>query len=83
MRLRNPNCGCPRIARLLALAFNIQIDKEVVRRILAQHYLPAQDSAGPSWLTSLGRRQDSLWRMDLFRCESSTLRTHWVLVVMD
>jgi putative transposase len=21
--------------------------------------------------------------MDLFRCESATLRTHWVLVVMD
>src|SRR5438874_4204316 len=25
----------------------------------------------------------SLWSMDLFRCESATLRTHWVLVVMD
>jgi transposase InsO family protein len=27
--------------------------------------------------------KDSLWSMDLFRCESATLRTHWVLVVMD
>src|SRR5579864_8558254 len=27
--------------------------------------------------------KDSLWRMDLFRCESGTLRTHWVLVIMD
>jgi putative transposase len=27
--------------------------------------------------------KDSLWSMDLFRCESVTLRTHWVLVVMD
>ena len=27
--------------------------------------------------------KDSLWGMDLFRCESATLRTHWVLVVMD
>ncbi|PYU65121.1 MAG: hypothetical protein DMG49_24965 [Acidobacteria bacterium] len=27
--------------------------------------------------------KDSLWSMDLFRCESATLRTHSVLVVMD
>jgi putative transposase len=28
--------------------------------------------------------KDSLWRaVDLFRCESATLRTHWVLMVMD
>src|SRR5437899_8242111 len=25
----------------------------------------------------------SLWSVDIFRCESITLRTHWVLVVMD
>src|SRR3984957_3608721 len=30
-----------------------------------------------------GQIKDSLWSMDLFRCESVTLRTHWVLVVMD
>jgi hypothetical protein len=27
--------------------------------------------------------KDSLWSIDLFRCESATLRTYWVLVVMD
>jgi transposase InsO family protein len=27
--------------------------------------------------------KDSLWSVDLFRCESAILRTHWVLVVMD
>ena len=27
--------------------------------------------------------KDSLWSCDLFRCESATLKTHWVLVVMD
>ena len=27
--------------------------------------------------------KDSLWSIDLFRCESATLRTRWVLVVMD
>jgi putative transposase len=83
MKQRNPNWGCPRIAQQIAFAFNIQIDKDVVRRILAHHYRPGQDSSGPSWLTFLGYMKDSLWSMDLFRCESATLRTHWVLVVMD
>ena len=27
--------------------------------------------------------KDSLWNVDLFRCESILLKTHWVLVVMD
>ena len=75
--------GCPRIAQQIALAFHIQIEKDVVRRILAHHQSPGQDSGGPSWLTFLGHMKDSLWSMDLFRCESATLRTHWVLVVMD
>ena len=77
MKQRNPNWGCPRIAQQIALAFQIQIDKDVVRRILAHHHRPSQDSGGPSWLTFLGHMKDSLWSMDLFRCESATLRTHW------
>jgi transposase InsO family protein len=83
MKHRNPNWGCPRIAQQIALAFHIPIDKDVVRRILAHHHRPGQHSDGPSWLTFLGHMKDSLWSMDLFRCESATLRTHWVLVVMD
>src|SRR5271169_3718455 len=83
MKQRNPKWGCPRIAQQIASAFNIQIDKDVVRRILDHHYRPGQNSSGPSWLTFLGHMKDSLWSMDLFRCESATLRTHWVLVVMD
>ena len=80
---RNPTWGCPRIAQQMALAFDIQIDKDIVRRILASHYRPEQGSGGPSWLTFIGHLKDSLWSIDLFRCESATLRTHWVLVVMD
>lgn len=83
MKQRNPRWGCPRIAEQIALAFNVPIDKDVVRRILAHHYLPEPGSGGPSWLTLLGHMKDSLWSMDLFRCESATLKTHWVLVVMD
>src|SRR4029077_11038384 len=83
MKQRNPNWGCPRMAQQIASAFHIPIDKDVVRRILAHHYRPRQDSAGPSWLTVLGHTKDSPWSMDLFHCESATLRTHWVPVVID
>src|SRR5258705_13446028 len=45
------------------------------------HEGPAK--SGSAWLTVLGHAKDSLWSLDLFRCESAALRTHWVLVVMD
>jgi putative transposase len=84
MKSRNPNWGCPRIAQQIALAFGIEIDKDVVRRILSLHYRPESDSGGPSWLTFLGPTQRTVCGVcDLFRCESATLRAHWVLVVMD
>ena len=71
MKQRNPTWGCPRIAQQIALAFDIPIDKDVVRRILASHYRPAKNSGGPSWLTFIGHLKDSLWSLDLFRCESA------------
>ncbi len=83
MKRRNRSWGCPRIAQQVSLAFGIQIDKDVVRRLLSVHYRPEPISGGPSWITLLGHTKDSLWSCDLFRCESATLRTHWVLVVMD
>jgi putative transposase len=83
MKRRNSNWGCSRIAQQISLAFGVSINKDMVRRILGTHYQPESDSAGPSWLTFLGHAKDSLWSADLFRCESLSLRTHWVLVVMD
>ncbi len=83
LKRRNPRWGCPRIAQQISLAFGIALDKDVVRRILSIHYRPESDAVHPSWLTFLGHAKDSLWSCDLFRCESATLRTHWVLVVMD
>jgi len=66
MKTRNPNWGCPRIAEQIALAFGVEIDKDVVRRILSFHYRPEadSDSHGPSWLTFLGHAKDSLWSCD-------------------
>jgi putative transposase len=83
MKRRNPSWGCPRIAQQITLAFGLPINKDVVRRILAARHHPNPDSAGPSWLTVLGHTKDSLWSLDLFRCESAILHTHWVLIVMD
>ena len=83
MKRRNPSWGCPRIAQQITVAFGVDIDKDVVRRILGVHFHPESGRSGPSWLTFLGHMKDSLWSADLFRCESLSLRTHWVLVVMD
>ena len=84
MKLRNPRFGYKRIAQQISHAFGVEIDKDVVRRVLAMHYRPGHtDPRGPSWLTFLAQTKDSLWSADLFRCESILLRSHWVLVVMD
>ena len=37
---RNPSWGCPRIAQQPSLTFDVEINKDVVRRVLAKHYRP-------------------------------------------
>jgi putative transposase len=83
MKQRNPRYGCPRVAQQINLAFGLDLDKDIVRRILASHYSPDPRNHGPSWLTTLGHAKDSLWSVDLFRVESITLKTRWIMVVMD
>jgi len=61
MKRRNPRWGCRRIAQQLALAFGMEIDKDLVRRVLAKHYRPEPGGGGPSWLTFLGSLKDGLW----------------------
>jgi putative transposase len=80
---RNPRFGCPKIAQHLAKTFGADLDKDVVRRVLAAHYRPERRDSGPSWLTLLGHAKDSLWSLDLFQTESILLKTHWILVIMD
>ena len=48
IKQRNPRWGCPRIAEQITLAFNLAIDKDVVRRILDRHHWPGQSPGGPS-----------------------------------
>jgi len=79
----NPRFGCPRIAQQISHAFDLGIDKDVVRRILANHPLPESGGKGPSWLSVIAEARDNLWSVDLFRCESILLKSFWVMVVMD
>lgn len=83
MKHRNPRFGYQRITDQISLAFDVLVHKDTVRRVLAKHYRPDPGSGGPSWLTFLGHSKDSLWSVDLFRCESLILNTHWVMVAMD
>ena len=83
MKERNPTWGCPQIAEQINLAFGTSINKDAVRRILAIHYRPTSTEGGTSWLTFIGHMKDSLWSLDMFRCESIVLQTYWALVVMD
>jgi transposase InsO family protein len=83
MKHRNPRFGCPRISQEIAHAFGVEIDKDVVRRILARHLRSPSGNEGPSWLTLIGNTKDSLWSVDLFRCESIVLMGYWVMAAMD
>ena len=83
MKRRNPHFGYQRIADQVTLAFNVPVDKHLVRRVLTRHCRPDPSSGGPSWLTFLGHSKDSLWSVDLFHCESLILSTLWVMVVLD
>src|SRR5277367_1069928 len=83
MKRRNPRFGCRKIAEQISRAFAVEINQDVVRRILIRHYRPVPRGDGPSWLTVIGHAKDSLCSVDLFRCESILLKSYWILVVMD
>ena len=84
MKKRNPRFGYLRIAMQIQHAFGIELDKGVVKRVLDKHHKPTTPcDDGPSWLSFLGHAKDSLWSLDLFRCESISLKSYWVMVVMD
>lgn len=60
MKRRNPRVGCPRIAQHISRAFGIEINKDVVRRVLAMHVRPEAGHHGPSWVTVIGHLKGSL-----------------------
>src|SRR5258706_2708231 len=40
LKSRYPRFGCPRIARIIAHTFGVDIDKNVVYRVVSKHYRP-------------------------------------------
>lgn len=82
LKVQNPRFGYGKIALMATRALGIKVDEDTVRRILQKVLKPTPDE-GPSWLTFIGHASDSLWSLDLFRCESVLLQTHWVMLVMD
>jgi putative transposase len=83
MKQRNPRFGWRKIAEQISMAFGIEINKDVVRRILVRSYRPVPSDNGPSWLIFIAQARDSLWSVDLFRCESMLLKSYWVMVGLD
>ena len=85
MRRLNPRMCYGRISMQIHQAFGIKISRFTVGRILRNHYNNDNSGKGdgPSWLSFIGHMKDSLWSVDLFRCESINLKSHWVMVVMD
>ena len=84
MKRRNPKFGYLKIAEQISHTFGLDIVKDVVRRVLAKHYRPDDSGGdGPSWLTLIAQAKDSLWSINMLRCESILLRSHWVMVIMD
>ena len=48
IKRRNPRFGCPRIALIISRTFGVEIDRNVVSRVLARHYHPISGGSGPS-----------------------------------
>jgi putative transposase len=57
LKRRNPRFGYLRIAQQLSFIFGVDIDKHVVRRVLAKHYRPDPSGGG-----SLGSRSSATLR---------------------
>ncbi len=61
MKQRNLYFGCQKIAEQISSAFGIDLNKDVVRRILSGHYRPGpRPNGGPSWLAAIGHSGDRL-----------------------
>lgn len=79
---KNPRYGSPKIAYLASQVLCVTVDESLVRRILKRYYRPLP-GGGPSWLAPIGYSSGKLWSLDLFRVETMSLKSLWVMVVID
>ena len=82
LKSRNPRFGRPRIARIVSTTFGLDVDRNVVYRVLSKHYRPSPGGAGPSWRSFIGHMADSLWSVATFPYEPILLHSYWVRVVL-
>jgi len=73
MKQCNPRYGCPRIAQQVNLAFGLDIDKNVVRRILAVHYKPEPGNSGQDWPERISSDNDPLFQYDQWKANLRVL----------
>ena len=69
IKQRNPQPVSPRIAQLINHTFGLNLNKDVVHRILKQYYKPGEPGRGkaPSRLPFIGYMKDSLWNWQATR----------------
>ncbi|MFT4585761.1 MAG: hypothetical protein ACI8XZ_005536 [Gammaproteobacteria bacterium] len=60
MKRRNPRLGYQRTADQISFIFEIRVDKDRVRRVLVQRYLPLGGSNSAPWITFLGHNKNWL-----------------------
>ncbi|MGI9286943.1 MAG: hypothetical protein ACR2P1_16275 [Pseudomonadales bacterium] len=83
MKKHNPAFGYGRISGQIFQAFGVKVSRFAVGRIPRNNKGKLPTGEGLSWLSFIGHMKDSLWSVDLFRCESITLKSHWVMVILD
>jgi hypothetical protein len=82
LKQRNARFGCPRISQQINKEFGVNIDKDVVRRMLAKHYRQKPYDGGVSWLTFFRHTCESLWSIALFQRKSVLPRIHSSLLAI-
>jgi len=83
MKRRNPTWGCKRIAQQIALAFDVDIDKDVVRRILEHTSIQKPDREVRHGFPSSVTLETRCAHWIYFDVNQRHYECYWVLVVMD
>jgi putative transposase len=79
IKQRNPCFDCLGIAQQIDKAFGMDINKDLVRRVLAKHYRAMSEDNQPSWLTFIGYAKDSLWSIELFCSALTRCLWQWII----
>ena len=84
LKSRNPRFGCPLAWHASSRGRSASTSTRTSSLACWRNTIdPPPGGSGLSWLSFIGHATDSLWSVDLFRCESIVLQSYWVLVVMD